>query len=63
MLHSPGEQYDLRICNVNGIVVKAQKGITSGQDIDIATLSAGVYIVNVIDREGGQYQKKLVISE
>lgn len=63
ILNNELQQFDFRINNVNGIVVKAQKAVSYGQDIDIASLPAGVYIVNVSDLMGGQYQEKLVISE
>ncbi len=57
------QQFDLRINNVNGIVVKAKRAVSFGEQIDVASLPAGVYIVTVSDHMGGQYQEKLVISE
>lgn len=57
------QQFDLRINNVNGVLVKEQKAISYVEDIDIALLPAGVYIVTVSDNMGAQYQEKLVISE
>ncbi len=63
ILNPVHEHFDLRINNVNGILVKVQKAVSCGQEIDIATLPAGVYIVTVSDLLGGQFQEKLVISE
>ena len=57
------QHFDLRINNVNGVLVKAQKAVTNGEEIDIVALPAGVYIVSVSNLAGGQYQEKLVISE
>ena len=37
--------------------------VANGEEIDIVTLPAGVYIVSVSSLVGGQYQEKLVISE
>ena len=62
-LNNAHELYDLTISNVNGMVVKTQKEVSYGQEIDIAALPAGIYIVSVSNLVGRQYQEKLVISE
>lgn len=63
MLNDVKASFDLRICDVNGVVLKVHKAISSDQAIEIAALPAGIYIVNVSAHNGRQYQEKLVISE
>lgn len=63
VLNNDLQQFDLRINNANGVLVKAQKAVANGEEIDIVALPAGVYIVSVSNQAGGQYQEKLVISE
>jgi subtilisin-like proprotein convertase family protein len=57
------QNVDVRISNVNGTVVKTKKSFSTGQQMDISYLAAGIYIVTVTDEIGGLYQEKLVIRE
>ncbi len=57
------QYFDLRLCHVNGTLVKSIYTVFAGEEIDIAAVPAGVYIVSVTDHMGGLHQEKLIILE